>query len=191
VFREYCQAKRKEVKFIACHLGSLLFDPEVRLISCHDDLDIATFRIEAHEAAQIGRAIVTAGPPNWEPLKPALGNYAFFAGFPAQTRGVTRSGDFATVPYFAMPCVTSVTDRQIACRFDWEMSIDLSGSGLPPIGYDIGGVSGGPVLIPTLVHQGIVWRFAGVVVQAATGNLFEQIVAVRAHYIQPDGRIGW
>ena len=50
------------------------------------------------------------------------------------------------------------------------------------------------MLLPTLVRRGItegvVWRFAGVIVQAATGDLFEQIVAVRAHYIQPDGRIG-
>lgn len=89
-----------------------------------------------------------------------------------------------------MPPITSVTDHQIACRFNREKIIDFSGSGLPPIGYDIGGVSGGPMLMPTLVRQGVVWRFAGVVVQAATGDLFEQIVAVRAHYIQPDGRIG-
>ena len=72
--------------------------------------------------------------------------------------------------------------------------IDFSGSGLPPVGYDIGGgVSGAPLLMPTLVRQGvvegIVWRFAGVIVEAAMG-MFEQVVAVRAHYIQPDGQIG-
>jgi hypothetical protein len=93
-----------------------------------------------------------------------------------------------------MPHITSVTDRQIACRFDREKAIDFSGSGLPPVGYDIGGVSGGPMLMPTLVRggdiDGIVWRFAGVVVQAAAGELFEQVVAVRGDYIQPDGRIG-
>jgi hypothetical protein len=158
----------------------VLFDPETQLISCRDDLDIATFRINADEAAQIGKAIVTG-----EPLSPAVGNYAFFAGFPAQTRGMTSGGDFATAPYFAMTPITSVTDHQIACRFDRERSIDFSGSGLPPVGYDIGGVSGGPLLMPTLVRQnsveGVVWRFAGVVVEAAAGELFEQVVAVRAH----------
>jgi hypothetical protein len=72
--------------------------------------------------------------------------------------------------------------------------IDLSGAGLPPHGYDIGGVSGGPLLMPTLLREdgveGVIWRFAGVIVQAAAGQLFEQVVAVRAHYIQSDGRIG-
>jgi hypothetical protein len=71
--------------------------------------------------------------------------------------------------------------------------IDLGGSGLPPLGYDIGGVSGGPLLIPTLVRQdveGAIWRLGGVIVQAAKGELFDQIVAARTHYLQRDGRIG-
>jgi hypothetical protein len=67
---------------------------------------------------------------------------------------------------------------------------DLGGSGLPPPGYDIGGVSGGPMLMPTLVIGGVIWRFAGVIIEAAAGTLFEQVVAVRAHHIHPDGRIG-
>jgi hypothetical protein len=93
-----------------------------------------------------------------------------------------------------MTPITSVTDRQISCRFDREKSIDFSGGGLPPQGYDIGGVSGGPLLMPTLVREGpvegVIWRFAGVIVQAAAGDMFEQLVAVRAHHIQPNGQIG-
>jgi hypothetical protein len=193
VFREYCSAKLTAAG-IGCQLGCLLFDPEARLISCHDDLDIATFRITTEEVAQIGKAVATSGPPQWEPLSPASGDFAFFAGFPAQSRGMTPAGNFATAPYFATLPVTSVTDRQISCRFDREKMIDFSGSGLPPVGYDIGGVSGGPMLFPTLVHEGniegIVWRFGGVIVQASTGSMFEQVVAVQAHHIQADGRIG-
>ena len=174
VFRAYGDAKQTAARFGGCQLGGLLFAPETRLISCQDDLDIATFRINADEARQIGKAIVTAGPSNWEPLSPAVGNFAFFAGFPAQARGMTPNNNFVAAPYFAMSPITSITDHQIACRFDREKSIDFSGSGLPPIGYDIGGVSGGPMLMPTLIHQddvdGVVWRFAGVVVQAAAGD---------------------
>jgi hypothetical protein len=57
----------------------------------------------------------------------------------------------------------------------------------PPQGYNIGGLSGGPMLMPTLTDQGIVWRFAGVIAEAAAGVLFEQIVAVRGIFIQPTG----
>ncbi len=192
VFEGYCQTK-KIARAICCQLGCVPFDPEAQLISCRDDLDIATFRISAPDAKQIDKAIVTPGPPIWEPLTPTEGNFAFFAGFPAQTRGMTSDGNFTTAPYFATAPITSVTDRQIKCLFDREKMIDFSGSGLPPLGYDIGGVSGGPLLMPTLIRQGvvegIVWRLAGVIVEAAMG-MFEQIVAVRAYYIQPDGRIG-
>ena len=195
VFREYCDAKRTTTA-IGCQLGNVLLDPEERLIACRDDLDIATLRVDADEIKQIGKSIATLGPPNWEPLNPLVGNFAFFAGFPAQTRGMNEDGNFATAPYFATTPITSVTDHQISCRFDRDKMIDFSGSGLPPVGYDIGGVSGGPMLIPTLVREGsvegLVWRFAGVVVQASVGAdvMFEQVVAVRGHYIQPDGRIG-
>jgi hypothetical protein len=173
---------------------NLLFDPEERLIACRDDLDIATFQITAEEVVQLDKPVATLGPPHWGALNPAVGNFAFFAGFPAQSRGMTTAGNFATAPYFAMTAITSATDHQIACRFDREKSIDFSGSGLPPVGYDIGGVSGGPMLMPTLVREdgteGVVWRFAGIIVQAAAGELFEQVVAVRAQYLLPDGRIG-
>ena len=194
VFTEYRDTKHAMPETL-CQLGDVLFDPEARLIACRDDLDIATFRVEPNEAKQIGKSMVKSDPPIREPLHPEVGNFVFFAGFPAQSRGMTPSGDgFATAPYFAMTPITSVSDHQISCRFDREKMIDFSGSGLPPRGYDIGGISGGVMLLPTLVRdgdvEGVIWRFAGVVVQAATGDLFEQVVAVRAHYIQPDGRIG-
>jgi hypothetical protein len=189
VFTEYLEAK-KRTGAIGCQLGNALFEPEARLISCRSDLDIATFQVSLAEAGLINKPTVKPDPPGWEPLIPAVTNFAFFAGFPAQTRGMTSEGNFVTAPYFAMPPITSVTDRQITCRFDREKMIDFSGSGLPPPGYDIGGVSGGPMLTPTLVDGGVVWRFAGVIIEAAAGTLFEQVVAVRAHYILPDGRIG-
>lgn len=189
VFAEYLEAKRT-ARAIGCQLGNALFEPEARLVNSRDDLDIATFRVTPEEVKQINKSVVRPDPPGWGTLTPVPRDFAFFAGFPAQTRGMTSDGNFATAPYFAMPPITSVTDRQITCRFDRQKMIDFSGSGLPPPGYDIGGVSGGPMLMPTLVEGGVVWRFAGLIVEAASGDLFEQVVAVRAHYIQPDGRIG-
>lgn len=88
-----------------------------------------------------------------------------------------------------MTAINRITDHQITCRFDREKMLDLGGQGLPPVGYDVGGISGGPLLIPALEREAIAWRFGGVVVQAAAGTLFEQIVAVRADYILPDGKL--
>jgi hypothetical protein len=190
VFREYCENRRRS-QAIACQLGNALFDPKAHQIDCDDDLDIATFRISAETLEQIGKPVLPASPPDWTPLNPVETEFIFFAGFPAQSRGMTPTGRiFAAVPYFAMLPTTRVTDRQITCRFERDKMIDFSGSGLPPQGYDLGGVSGGPMLLPTLTDHGIVWRFGGVIVEAAAGKLFEQVVAVRATFIHPDGRIG-
>jgi hypothetical protein len=187
-------AVKNSAKKIVCQLGSSEFDPEARLISRDDSLDIATFRVTDEEATQIGRRIVLSDPPIWEPLAPAVGEFAFFAGFPARNRWATSAGDLVTAPYFAMPPITSITDRQIACRFQRETMIALSGAELPPQGYDIGGISGAPLLMPTLVRQdgveGAIWRFAGVVVEAARGEFFDQIVAVRSNHFQRNGKIG-
>jgi len=93
-----------------------------------DDLDIGYLPSEpTSEVRQIDKAIVTPGPPNWGPLSPAAGDLPFFAGFPAQTRGITPNGNFATVPYLAMPEITSVTDRQIACRINRQKILTLVG----------------------------------------------------------------
>jgi hypothetical protein len=190
VFRGYCEAK-SAAQGIVCQLGNALFHPEMNLIACNDDLDIATFSISADLLAQIDKPVVPLDQSNWAPLGPRERDFAFFAGFPAQSRGMSPPGHMlAAVPYFAMQPITSLTHRQITCRFDREKMIDFSGSGLPPQGYDIGGVSGGPMLMPTPTDQGIIWRFAGVIVEAAAGDLFEQVVSVRETFIQANGHIG-
>jgi hypothetical protein len=189
VFKEYCDAK-SAAKETVCQIGNALFDPEARLIDCYLEIDISTFRIDASDAAAIDKPILSVREDNWPPLPPDEGNFAFFAGFPAQSRGMSPTGHyFATTPYRAMMPISRITDHQITCRFDREKMLDLGGVGLPPEGYDIGGVSGGPLLIPTLEQHGIGWRLGGVVTQAATGALFEQIVAVRSDYLLPDGRL--
>jgi hypothetical protein len=45
-----------------------------------------------------------------------------------------------------MPGLTSFTEHQVCCQFARENWIDVRGIGLPPVGYDLGGVSGGPML---------------------------------------------
>jgi hypothetical protein len=87
---------------------------------------------------------------------------------------------FAAAPYRAVTAITMINEHRIACRFDREHMLDLGGQGLPPIGHEIRGVSGGPLLVPMLEPRGIRWRLGGVIVQAASGELFEEAVAVRA-----------
>jgi hypothetical protein len=54
----------------------------------------------------------------------------------------------------------------------------------------MGGMSGGPLLLPLGNDDGA-WRFClgGVISEARSGEDFETVVAVRAHFINPDGSI--
>jgi hypothetical protein len=107
VFSAYLSAKDRADE-IGCQFGPINFEPASRMIACSTDLDIATFRISADEAAQIGATPVRGDPPGWSPLEPVPGNFAFFAGFLEQTAGTASGGQFfATVSYYAMPVITS------------------------------------------------------------------------------------
>jgi hypothetical protein len=188
VFVAYTEAKRTAAQ-IACQIGNLLFDPEAKLIDRDTSTDIATFRLSPEDVAKIDKPVLSSNEANWPPSPANEGDFAFFAGYPAQARGMAPGNYFAAVPYRAMTPITTITDYQITCRFNRDKMLDHSGQGLPPVGYDIGGMSGGPLLIPTLHARGIAWRLGGVVVEAAMGELVEKIVAVRPSYILPDGRL--
>jgi hypothetical protein len=192
VYTAYCEAKRC-TKEVVCQLGDMLFDPEAQLINCDDregGSDIATFRLTPEDVAKINKPVLGSKPGEWPPRPADVGDFAFFAGYPGVSRGMSPGGHyFAAAPYRAVTPITTINEHQITCRFDRDHMLDLGGQGLPPIGHEIRGVSGGPLLIPTLEARGIRWRVGGVIVEAAPSELFEQVVAVRADYILPDGRL--
>lgn len=88
-----------------------------------------------------------------------------------------------------MTPVTDSTEHQIRCRLDRRNWVDVRGLGLPLPGYDLGGVSGGPMLAPTYVDDRWGWRLAGVVSEAKMLREYEVVTAERAHFISPSGRI--
>jgi hypothetical protein len=86
--------------------------------------------------------------------------------------------------------MTVVNHRQIICRFCREDWIEVDGMNLPPPGLDLGGMSGGPILLPLDEGEGIWHLFlGGTITQASTSPDYEAVVAVRAHFINPDGSI--
>jgi len=89
----------------------------------------------------------------------------------------------------AMVPLTSHTDYQLYCQLDRDSRVDVRGLGLPPEGYDLGGVSGGPMLQPVYRDRVWGWRLVGALSEAVSAGSFERVTAVRAHFILPDGRI--
>jgi hypothetical protein len=86
--------------------------------------------------------------------------------------------------------MTGVTDRQITCRFDRKTWVKRPGVPLPAFGPDLGGISGGSVLLPLDNGQGV-WDFylAGIITQAHSSVDFETIISIRSHFINTDGTI--
>jgi hypothetical protein len=88
-----------------------------------------------------------------------------------------------------MTPLTSFTEHQLCCQLDRNYWIDVRGLGLPPVGYELGGVSGGPMLRPVYQGDRWGWRLVGVISEAISMEDFERVTAVRAHFILPDGRL--
>jgi hypothetical protein len=118
-----------------------------------------------------------------------VGEAVFFGGFPGCERDHIAADEFSFGLHSAMVPLTSFTDYQLCCQFDRRYWLDIRGLGLPPVGYDLGGVSGGPMLQPVYKDNAWGWRLVGVLSEAVMEQNFERITAVRAHFILPDGRL--
>jgi len=188
----YCQVANVVVSdlrkhLIACgNLGVRHGEPEL-------DPDIATFRLPAGAHPRIGKEPVLAPPDIWPP-PPNPGESVMFAGFPGQERITLDDGSMSFGFHSGMSGVTSVTEHQITQRYEREFLIDHHGHGLPPKGYGLGGISGGPLLVPLYRGGAWIWRLGGVISQATEERppdevIFEMVVAHRAEYIQPDGTL--
>ena len=190
VFEQFVK-DRSTLRVRGCQIGNVGFNPEERLIDWGRDrrIDIATFRITPEQIGQIDKKVVRGTDGAWPP-PPNLGEAVFFGGFPGGERIKLASMEFSFGLHGAMTPLTDFTDYQLGCRFDRQYWVDVRGLGLPPVGYDLGGVSGGPMLQPIYENGTWSWRLIGVLSEARMEQDFERITAVRAHFILPDGRIG-
>ena len=187
-----CQVANTTVKNLSAHLiacGNL----DIPLDEPDRETDIATFRLTNGAVGRIGKRPVLAPARDW-PAPPKRGEQVMFCGFPAQERIRVSAAEINFGFHSGMTGAASVTDHQITVRFEREFMIDQHGSGLPPVGYGLGGISGGPLLVPDFRDGAWMWRLGGVITQATEERppeevLVEMVVAHRAEYIQADGTL--
>lgn len=183
VFQGYLNRKLERPNLV-CQLGNITFDPEAALIDRNRDLDIATFRIDEGDLAKDGK--IAHHPADWPPKPPDQGKGVFFTGFPRVYWSELRPDAFEWGSYFGISVATSVTDDYVASQFDRDEMVDIFGTGLPPAGQWLGGLSGGPIW--TLVETEIFsWRLAGVIHEYS--REFEILFAKRPDRLKPDGRL--
>lgn len=196
VLRLYQEGKQMAQGRIACQLGDLTFDPDARLIDVNDGIDIATFNVTADEFVQIGKQPFAVAASDWPPPHPATtrsdrpGLTGYFAGFPEDARLWINSVAMSFGLYVAGGPIGSSTERQISMPFERQFWVDTLGLGFPPAGFDPGGISGGPMMMP--LEDNGVWSFhlAGVISEFPPSNLgVETVIAAPAHFIAADGGI--
>jgi len=183
VFQAYLDRKG-EGSNLVCQIGKVRFDPEARLIDHDRNLDIATLRIEERDLTNEGK--IAHRPATWPPKPPDQGKGIFFAGFPGVYRRELGPLELEWGSYFGISVATSVTDQYVAAQFERTEMVDILGTGLPPEGEWLGGLSGGPMW--TLVETEIFsWRLAGVIYEYSSD--FEILFARRPDRLRPDGRL--
>jgi hypothetical protein len=190
VFEQFVK-DRAERRVRGCQIGNVGFNPEERLIDWGRDkkIDIATFRITPEEIAETGKKVAVGTDGAWPP-PPNVNEVVYFGGFPGCERIEIKPLEYSFGLHSGMVPLTDFTEYQLGCRFDRRYWVDVRGLGLPPVGYDLGGVSGGPMLQPVYRDGAWGWRLVGVISKAIMVEEFERITAVRAHFISPDGHIG-
>ena len=188
----YCQVANTRVNDLTSHLIAC-GDLGTPLDQPNREPDIATFRLPSGAVERIGKKPVLAIAADWPP-SPKAGEQVMFAGFPGQERIFLGLDEISFGFHSGMSPASNVTEHQITQRFEREFMIDQHGNGLPPKGYGLGGISGGPLLVPEYREGAWTWRLGGVISEATEERppeevIFEMIVAHRAEYIQPNGTL--
>ncbi|MBI4001058.1 MAG: hypothetical protein HY348_04665 [Nitrospira defluvii] len=185
VFQGYLDRKAERADLV-CQIGNNLFDPEASLIDRDRKLDIATFRVDERTLAKDGKIPHRPLLAAWPPKPPDQGKGVFFSGFPRMYWSELRPLTFEWGSYFAITVATSVTDDYVASQFERSDMVDAFGSGLPPAGQWLGGLSGAALW--TLVETELFsWRLGGVIYEYSSD--FEILFARRPDRLKADGRL--
>jgi hypothetical protein len=187
VYEGYLRDKSKAPRHIICHIGNLPFNPEERLVGLGSSktVDIATFSLAWDELRQIGKQSVMGSP--WPPPVPKIGQAAFLSGFPGILRIWVGRRELSFAMYSGLNPIDRVDERLVTCVLDRAFWVGSAGERLPPELSDIGGISGGPVLLPLERNNGE-WSLtlAAVISQGAFGAI---VHATHARFINEDGAV--
>jgi hypothetical protein len=199
------QAYKMYVKRTAtaiCQLRTIPFELNDCLIDLDDDLDIATFSLNQAQLNQ-GGAVAIDCTGQWPPPEPARMTAVSIAGFPELLREVYPDRSATFKAYGALAAIEDFSDREIWLTYDPTRDQPMPGPvERPPVGFNMSGCSGGPVLMHETragLHR---WFPVGIIYRgprecpAGDAAHFDVIRVRRIHRVREDGSIarpssGW
>lgn len=196
VYRGYIAAKQN-YPGLWCRLGEgdFIFDAEANLHSIGgetervDKVDIATFQITEEVLTAINKEPIVVAERDWPPPHPMENQESTAIGYPGSLRLWLNANAISFGIYCAGPKVGTASDRQITLPFEREFWVDTMGRGLPPAGMNLGGISGGPLLILTEKDRDWSFNVAGVISEMSPSAYIETVIVEPAHFISADGAV--
>ncbi len=191
VFKKY-ESDRKNGSVRLQLMNEVVDDLDECLIDVSDELDLATFALDEALVKRLQRTPLGV----WPPLPPQEGRGIMVSGFPAVER--TESEDFKVNfgLFTVLGVARTVTEKQITWLLEREFQLANARIPLPPSEYELGGVSGGPLISwfesPHFVSHHCL---SGVVIEHPDYKNnrdmppIERLIAIRADSIAESGKI--
>jgi hypothetical protein len=162
------------------------------VIDISDKYDLATIAISEELLPRLGKATTPLG--FWPPKPPQEGRGIMIAGYPGVERVQPKELEVNFGLFTALVIARTVTDIQITWLVEPEHQLENAKIKPPPQNYNLGGVSGGP-LISWFESENFVAHFclSGIVTEHPdyenSDFYIERLVAARADLIRDDGSI--
>jgi hypothetical protein len=164
--------------------------------------DIATIRISEDLLKEIGATVLDC-TGDWPPPQPVEGRTVTFCGFPEGERTTPEPGVLAAFACGSVTIIDAVTERDIIVTYDPARDVKAAWAPwVQPLGYNMSGCSGGPVLSHGLLNGLQRWFPIAMIIKGpkdqGTGEVegWDMLIMRRIDIIQPDGTIkhehsGW
>jgi hypothetical protein len=158
----------------------------LEVIASSKRLDLATIAITDKVLKELGKDVAPLA--SWPPQAPQDGRAVMLAGYPGIERLEPKTLEVDFGLFTALGVARGVTNEQITWVVERDFAINHQHLTQPPPEYELGGISGGP-LIGWFETAGHISHYclSGIISQAHP-NL-ENVIAKRADFIRDDGTI--
>jgi hypothetical protein len=185
-----------------CQLSSCRVWPEKSLIARSTTLDMASFEIDPGQLAGMGADTIDCRG-QWPPPDVSVGDSLTLTGFLDTQRAKIAAGHYEMRAWGAHGIADAVTERDIVTIYDPESALSPHDAvAKPPVGFNMSGCSGGPVILVKQVNGLVRWFPVGLIYKGPNGKAegelasFDRIHTRRLHFLQPNGSInepntGW
>lgn len=155
----YYEAVTADDPAVRIQAGELQFDLDDRREVIRDPLADCCLIELASVEAPLTRLPFLSAPAGWPPPRPKEGDFLAVCGYPEFIRRRPAQSEVEFNSLAAVFRVTQAGERHCSCVWERDEFLTFGPVGAPPQGTELGGMSGGPVLL----MGGIAFPLVGVV----------------------------